>query len=677
MALLLTLTAVFLVAIAFLGPDSAGEANKQVDELIDTIIDESRVENKVNNYQIEADEGVSDSWIALIEDLEAVRASGQQDLCILPIDVSYTSTEDTIRFLKDDDDLLISLSFTPDNTQDQAQRFEAYPFRNMDVRYGILKENGEHFGSLQMHEIESEIIIKKFQGPESVANVLIDGRPGSVTESGRDSLLMLQPFYAFYASDADHSNIYDSRFSASQLGPARYSSRPAVALASKDELIIVMESPEVLDNDRDHAKYNVLSSFNSQSALGTSLDGLPFCSRADGNLLKGDNCQCSVAKNKEMCQVLTEDNCGVNCRWDETWNDREYRTEKACIVDERGIKEFYDALAGLYDEMVQDVQEQPLICWDYYRLDGRDVPDDNLGDFVEGLELIQNADYFAFASSSNAVFSNSYMREDYRHWPVLAFEQDQRTRFTGADHSGALDINDVVIEPTPEDEYLFFAQRDADLVDVAGYETFIEAYETRDLNMRFCDPSVPYDLNLIDETSSCDAAENIETCLVHGMLYKDSCQWVKKSSSTAARVLTLGTALFGDSNECREYSEQSVYQLVPDVLSAFDEVRDQFISQTSGPISYDPQKLRGDLFIASIGDDAYLSLYQQSDTARNFAVAESYTWRPLLYLKDVSVLVDGNPTTSYNIPPSGASIRFQKSSGKTTILIDENNSRGL
>ncbi|MFW5852469.1 MAG: hypothetical protein ACOCUR_00390 [Nanoarchaeota archaeon] len=540
-AFLLAFTVVVVVFISIMGPDGKVHVtDDKVTEMQDKLIEVNREWRGITRDQINADSGLVAVWESLVDDILIAkeRTENPDEYCIIPFkrslytkDVSVTDgqggtggtatvsafdSKNNIKLLESDDDLLVMLSFTEDDT-DHVPQIKMVSIPDVELYYGLPLENsGTSFPSIRKRTAES-IETRQIARIGNEDYSLGDGSSSFSESSYQDNLRFYQPLF----SERDNFKSLISTDEVLERATLNHIlSYDSIILANADEVIIVLNTPE---NIEDPSLFNILDEFSDASGLDTGQNGFPFCNPEYNAQLapksgNKEDCQCEHAENQAMCNSLTEDNCANNCFWSGT----------ECLVDRDAIRPFFDALGGKFAEIAVDAEEGKD-CWDYYTLDADIVPENNLDHIIE--------DAYLFSQSvSRGVYSLAIRSTKHNIMSDLFPSQTRASDITFGtkNHpiyfSGSNNENDLVIKPEERDnernrkielvndKYYFYTEFSSDPNKITLYSSreFVSNYDN------FCDPDAAYRLGIIN---TCDDARTRETCFYHGQRDSDGCYW--------------------------------------------------------------------------------------------------------------------------------------------------------
>lgn len=523
---ILAFSVVIIVFIAILGPQGrVHDADESFQAVQDRFFEFTRDRSPINRERINANPDLIDSWQRIYYELLSLQLKSTTEYCIIPFFITELSDSDKIQFLHTGDDLLVRLGHS-------SNLFERLTIEGMSLFYGTFEDiDGSHFGRIRKNKAEtiefsSQSKARKVEESHGFSRTIFDAIVnGNVLES--------KTYLTFYSRRDNYLPVLHDPFSftaISQSGSVNNPNpidftKPFFIIANSNEVIILLRDLDNTGDANNPEIYNILNRFNENSVFGSNSDGIPFCSPEHRDLLKPLNnnlelCTCDVANNQEMCRSLTESNCGVNCVWNDDTN--------VCFSDVSDIIPFYNSILDVFENMITDSRENT--CWNYYDLDMSYFPQSNVGDVLNGLELKRHEgtsdinDQISFEiryylESPSGIRSRDIISD--KLLPKFKFGNTDGIIFSYYGINTSMNYRNIIINGRTENSvqleneiYRFYAKVSPTEIVLHTKKDFERKFNDINYDMVFCNPEVPYQLNLIE---NCQDAKGLSVCFYHGL----------------------------------------------------------------------------------------------------------------------------------------------------------------
>jgi hypothetical protein len=681
---IIALTAVIVIAMITVGPDGSlatttGTLNEKSDAFFD-MIDEN---NELSRNIMNADPVIVETWNQLVTELEYVKQNELEDYCVIPFQRGFFSERNNIEFLQNDEDLLLKIGYSMDDTQTGAPMFETYPLENMNLYYGeVICPNGEtleegisYCPSLQYGDVPvfGPIEVTKVETLETdVVGVLLDNvHTTSIHSDTEQSPFTFQPLYAFQAGYEAAVSTQPSTARADILADGT----SGIILANNENVVFMLVNLDAIEgsgiSSPNSAYTNLLIDFNDESGIEGNSQGYAFCNPVNNELLipkSGDlsQCSCQVAQNERMCRSLLVENCGVDCAWE----------DERCIVDPDNRRNFFRSMLDIGDTILED-NDKHHSCVAYYPLTlTHDVPalenedgtldETNLYKYVNNLVLQFGITQLSVFDETDISSLLSVEYENGRRDELDITVDGETTQWRGP--SFMYSRESLVLEDEAHIEkingyYGFFVEHGQNSLNFLSTDEVERRFRDKTENIIFCDMNTPYMTNLIDTDAGCDDIRNVDSCLLHSLTQEEgrSCYWRRARASLLANILTVGTASLGNNNDCERTIRDPGYE----------DVIDFFNRKESGCLQWDWDEL-DEIVLTNIGDDAHLSLL--SNRPDQVIGSGGYGWYFLDYFEDTTFMLNSE-IIGQGVLTTESYIEFSEQNGKTKIFITDNCNR--
>ncbi|MFP4656051.1 MAG: hypothetical protein ACLFNK_00550 [Candidatus Woesearchaeota archaeon] len=662
------------------GDEEVGNIQEGVVGTIDSI----REWRDYDRDQETVDSSLEELWEATIDDILYARQNLEVDgHCIVPFrrslfsegglsGESKLSDDKRIRLLDSDDGILVMM----EDESGGSYLSESFTIRDMDLYEGIVEfPDHEEDAVEEIRPLSSFANIRK----EDVDTIDLEDVPR--TDGEADDDMIYAPLIGYHSyldsleechdlfGDGDRSPCGNFAFPNRFFDYLSDSSPNDLEHASQglegayDSMLLVNNEELILVKTRDsrHATYflNLMSNFDGDSGLGRDNEGYSFCDPGYGYLLEhrqvrddfdgeqileDQGCECSVAKNKEICYSLTNDNCGVSCQWNERTTDidretEEHITEGECapadedaIMALNGFAEMFADLADAYPDVCESCIYHARTPGEYADVLSNIIGNSDMEEIIDGSTLRVSHESLIL-EAEEGLSSDSFSLDGF---PRIFADQSEELELTIEDDKikvNGIELSEMATNDDGRAFFIFYNTvfippesphgTDIYVADIISRQDVHDDFDDtnartpEDHDLKFYD--TPYfALNDLDTTSQCLEIKNKDICVSHELGGEKACFWRTRDGSsrtgcfpisvdqlTEESLEEISGASHGDYGVEAEHEEHHHHDTYPDeLIGEYADAIEEFDS------CYDKEEISG---IFDQYDDYDFEIHERDD----------------------------------------------------------------